>query len=116
MSSFTLPIYDRYEKNSCVFSIGICLRRKKYRPRCPTRYGGHSLEAIFTDADALRCTHQAARSEGDKLLEASGCSGCSSETGGIGAAAVELLRMVDVRKDRGVSDSALKRLSAASVG
>ncbi|CAN0431719.1 unnamed protein product, partial [Laminaria digitata] len=47
-------------------------------------------------------TSTAARSEGDKLLEASGCSGCSSKTGGIGAAAVELLRMVDVRTDRGV--------------
>ncbi|CAM9940111.1 unnamed protein product, partial [Laminaria digitata] len=46
-------------------------------------------------------TSTAARQEGDRLLEASGCSGCSPETGGIGAAAVELLRMVDVRKDRG---------------
>ncbi|CAM9393730.1 unnamed protein product, partial [Laminaria digitata] len=39
---------------------------------------------------------------GDKLLGDRGCRRCSPETRGIGAAAVELVRMVDVRKDRGV--------------
>lgn len=42
------------------------------------------------------------RGPGDKLLQGCTCSRCSPETGGVGAAAVELLRMVDVREARGM--------------
>ncbi|CAN0350489.1 unnamed protein product [Ectocarpus sp. 6 AP-2014] len=38
---------------------------------------------------------------GDKLLLEQGCTLCSSETGGVGAAATELLQMVDVLQSRG---------------
>lgn len=55
----------------------------------------------FTDAGALVCTHQASR-PGEKLLHHQGCSRCCRDTQDMGAAAVELLRMVDVRQDRGV--------------
>ncbi|CAM9180685.1 unnamed protein product, partial [Laminaria digitata] len=40
--------------------------------------------------------------KGDELLEGRGCSRCSGETGGVGTAAFELVRMVDVRQDRDV--------------
>ena len=73
----------------------------KYRGRRPT----HMLRwpsPMLTGADALCRTHQATR-PGDKLLlEDKGCGRCSREIGGMGAAAVELVRMVDVRKARGV--------------
>ncbi|CAM9526964.1 unnamed protein product [Ectocarpus sp. 4 AP-2014] len=39
---------------------------------------------------------------GDNLLGSAGCPQCSPEIGGLGAAAVELVRMVDIRLDRGV--------------
>lgn len=73
-----------------------------------------SLDQYSLTPDALCCTHQATRL-GDQLLEDSGCGRCSPETGGIGAAAVELVRMVDVGKDRGVSGSTLGCVSAAAV-
>ncbi|CAM9664047.1 unnamed protein product [Ectocarpus sp. 4 AP-2014] len=38
---------------------------------------------------------------GDKLLQEHGCTLCTSETGGVGAAATELLQMVDVLQSRG---------------
>lgn len=39
---------------------------------------------------------------GEKLLEDRGCSQCSTDTRGLGTAAVEVLRMVGTRLDRGV--------------
>lgn len=71
--------------------------------------------SMFTDPDALCCTDQATR-PGDKLLDDGGCVRCSPETGGVGAAAVELVRMVDVRRDRGVSGSTLSVVSVATAG
>ncbi|CAM9686810.1 unnamed protein product [Ectocarpus fasciculatus] len=38
---------------------------------------------------------------GDKLLHGATCNLCDSETGGLGAAAVDLLEVVDVRQSRG---------------
>jgi len=38
---------------------------------------------------------------GDKLLLERGCTLCSSETGGVGAAATELLHMMDVLQSEG---------------
>lgn len=49
-----------------------------------------------------RGTYQATRAGDNLLLESAGCRQCSSETRGHGAAAVELLRMVDVRLGRGI--------------
>ncbi|CAM9429439.1 unnamed protein product [Ectocarpus sp. 12 AP-2014] len=43
-----------------------------------------------------------ARSGGDKLLEGSRCPQCSVDTGGLGAAAIDLVRFVDIRLDRDV--------------
>ncbi|CAM9391565.1 unnamed protein product [Ectocarpus fasciculatus] len=51
--------------------------------------------------DAMALTDKATRA-GDNLLDSTGCPQCSSEIGGLGAAAVELVRMVDIRLDRGV--------------
>ena len=56
---------------------------------------------MFTDADFRFCTHQTS-GQGKKLLQGHGCSRCSRETGEVGAAAVELFQMVDVREARGV--------------
>ncbi|CAM9834458.1 unnamed protein product [Ectocarpus sp. 4 AP-2014] len=38
--------------------------------------------------------------DGDKFLEGSRCPQCSGDTGGLGAAATDLLRFVDIRLDR----------------
>lgn len=46
-------------------------------------------------------TYQATRA-GDNLLHSAGCPQCSPEIGGLGAAAVELVRMVDIPLDRGI--------------
>ncbi|CAB1106422.1 unnamed protein product [Ectocarpus sp. CCAP 1310/34] len=43
-----------------------------------------------------------ARRGGDKLLEGSRCPQCSVDTGGLGAAAIDLVRFVDIRLDRDV--------------
>ncbi|CAM9212614.1 unnamed protein product [Ectocarpus sp. 8 AP-2014] len=40
--------------------------------------------------------------DGDKFLEGSRCPQCSADTGGLGAAAIDLLRVVDIRLDRDV--------------
>lgn len=56
---------------------------------------------MFTHADAILKTHQVTHKD-DKLLQGRVCSRCSGETGGVGAAAIELVRMVDVRQDRGI--------------
>lgn len=53
-----------------------------------------------------RCAYQATR-PGDKLLEDRGCRRCSPETGGMGAVAIELVRMVDIRNARGMTGSTL---------
>lgn len=55
---------------------------------------------MSTDADALFCTHQT-RGAGGELLQGRACSRCSLETGGIGAAAFEIVRMVEVGEARG---------------
>lgn len=39
---------------------------------------------------------------GDKLLLGKTCSLCSSETGGLGAVATDLLEMIDVLQSRGM--------------
>lgn len=46
-------------------------------------------------------TYQATRA-GHDLLDSAGCPQCSPEIGGLGAAVVELVRMVDIRLDRGI--------------
>ncbi|CAN0102649.1 unnamed protein product, partial [Scytosiphon promiscuus] len=46
---------------------------------------------------------------GENLLEDSGCRHCSPETAGLGAAAVELLRLVDIRLDRGEIHTEIKK-------
>ncbi|CAN0460435.1 unnamed protein product, partial [Ectocarpus sp. 12 AP-2014] len=51
--------------------------------------------------DAMPLADTATRA-GDNLLGSAGCPQCSPEIGGLGAAAVELVRMVDIRLDRGV--------------
>ncbi|CAN0399666.1 unnamed protein product, partial [Ectocarpus sp. 12 AP-2014] len=38
---------------------------------------------------------------GDKLLHGATCNLCDSETGGLGAAAMDLLEVVDIRQSRG---------------
>ncbi|CAM9818710.1 unnamed protein product [Ectocarpus sp. 4 AP-2014] len=43
-----------------------------------------------------------ATTDGDKFLEGSRCPQCSADTGGLGAAAIDLLRVVDIRLDRDV--------------
>ncbi|CAN0189484.1 unnamed protein product [Scytosiphon promiscuus] len=52
--------------------------------------------------DAMPLTTAATRAADQLLLESAGCPLCSSETGGHGAAAAELLLMVDVGRERGV--------------
>ncbi|CAN0303665.1 unnamed protein product [Ectocarpus sp. 6 AP-2014] len=52
--------------------------------------------------DAMPLTTTATRAGHQLLLESAPCSLCSSETGGQGAAAVELLLMVDIGRERGV--------------
>ncbi|CAB1106141.1 unnamed protein product [Ectocarpus sp. CCAP 1310/34] len=42
---------------------------------------------------------------GDKFLEGSGCPQCSADTRGLEAAAIDLVRMFDIRFDRGVQHS-----------
>ncbi|CAN0396606.1 unnamed protein product, partial [Ectocarpus sp. 12 AP-2014] len=49
-----------------------------------------------------------ARSDGDKLLEGSRCPHCSADTGGLGAAAIDLVRLVDIRLDRDVIFNGVK--------
>ncbi|CAM9550749.1 unnamed protein product, partial [Ectocarpus sp. 12 AP-2014] len=49
-----------------------------------------------------------ASSGGDKLLEGSRCPQCSVDTGGLGAAAIDLVRVVDIRLDRDVIFNGLK--------
>ncbi|CAM9824534.1 unnamed protein product [Ectocarpus fasciculatus] len=51
--------------------------------------------------DAMALTDTATRA-GDNLLDSAGCPQCSPEIGGLGAAAVELVRMVDIQLDRGM--------------
>lgn len=48
------------------------------------------------------CIPQATRAGDQLLLESAGCPLCSSETGGQGAAAAELLLMVDIGLERGI--------------
>lgn len=50
----------------------------------------------------ITATRQAT-GRGDKLLVKKACILCSSATGGLGAAATELLEMIDVRQSRGTS-------------
>ncbi|CAN0215008.1 unnamed protein product, partial [Ectocarpus fasciculatus] len=57
--------------------------------RCPQ----HGNEMFFANK---------ASSGGDKLLEGSRCPQCSADTGGLGAAAIDLVRFVDIRQDRDV--------------
>ncbi|CAB1115503.1 unnamed protein product [Ectocarpus sp. CCAP 1310/34] len=57
----------------------------------------------LTTVKVLHPTCQATR-DGDKVLEGSRCPKCSADTGGLGAAAIDLLRVVDIRLDRGVHD------------
>ncbi|CAN0207506.1 unnamed protein product, partial [Scytosiphon promiscuus] len=64
--------------------------RSKGSMRCPQH------------GDAMPLTTAATRVADRLLLESAGCPLCSSETGGHGAAAAELLLMVDVGCDRGV--------------
>lgn len=55
-------------------------------------------------------THQKAYRAGEDLVEQSGCRRCSSQTRDLGAAAIELLRVVDIGRDRGMYVSQLNIL------
>ncbi|CAM9921826.1 unnamed protein product [Ectocarpus fasciculatus] len=57
--------------------------------------------------DAMLFVNKATRG-GDKFLKGSRCPRCSSDTGGLGAAAIDLVRMVDIRLDRDVIFSEVK--------
>ncbi|CBJ27067.1 LRR-GTPase of the ROCO family, putative pseudogene [Ectocarpus siliculosus] len=57
--------------------------------------------------DAMLFVNKATRS-GDKFLEGSRCPRCSPDTGGLGAAAIDLVRMVDIRLDRDLTFSEVK--------
>ncbi|CAN0381996.1 unnamed protein product, partial [Scytosiphon promiscuus] len=52
--------------------------------------------------DAIPLTTAATRAGEQLVLRGAGCPFCSPETGGHGAAAAELLLMVDIRRERGV--------------
>ncbi|CAM9701157.1 unnamed protein product [Scytosiphon promiscuus] len=52
--------------------------------------------------DTMLLANEGTRAGDQLLMENAGCSQCSLETMGQGAAAVELLRMVDIQLDRGV--------------
>ncbi|CAM9389199.1 unnamed protein product [Ectocarpus fasciculatus] len=51
--------------------------------------------------DAMLFVNKAS-SGGEKLLQGSRCPQCSADTGGLGAAAIDLVRLVDIRLDRDV--------------
>ncbi|CBJ26200.1 LRR-GTPase of the ROCO family [Ectocarpus siliculosus] len=51
--------------------------------------------------DAMPLANMVTRT-GDKILEGSRCRQCSPDTRGLGAAAIDLVRMVDIRLDRDV--------------
>ncbi|CBJ33700.1 LRR-GTPase of the ROCO family, putative pseudogene [Ectocarpus siliculosus] len=51
--------------------------------------------------DGMLFANKATR-DGDKFLEGSRCPQCSADTGGLGDAAIDLLRLVDIRLDRDV--------------
>ncbi|CAN0283564.1 unnamed protein product [Ectocarpus sp. 12 AP-2014] len=51
--------------------------------------------------DGMLFVNKATR-DGEKFLEGSRCPQCSADTGGLGAAAIDLLRFVDIRLDRDV--------------
>ncbi|CAM9520201.1 unnamed protein product [Ectocarpus sp. 12 AP-2014] len=53
---------------------------------------------------------------GYKLLERSGCRQCSRDTGGVGAAAIDLVRMVDIRLDRDIIVIEIRARFAKLVG
>lgn len=61
------------------------------------------MQAVDELTFVHRGTHQATRAGDSLLLESAGCRQCSPETKGHGAAAVELLRMVDIHAGRGTS-------------
>ncbi|CAN0003349.1 unnamed protein product, partial [Ectocarpus fasciculatus] len=53
--------------------------------------------------DAMALANKATGA-GDTFLERGACPRCSPETRGLGAAAIDLVRMVDIRLDRGMHD------------
>ncbi|CAM9184211.1 unnamed protein product, partial [Ectocarpus fasciculatus] len=57
--------------------------------------------------DAMLFVNKVSRG-GDKLLEGSRCPQCSVDTGGLGAAAIDLLLFVDIRLDRDVIFNGVK--------
>ncbi|CAM9876886.1 unnamed protein product, partial [Ectocarpus sp. 12 AP-2014] len=57
--------------------------------------------------DGMLFANEATR-DGDKFLEGSRCPQCSADTGGLGAAAIDLLRVVDIRLDRDVIFNGVK--------
>ncbi|CAM9658573.1 unnamed protein product [Ectocarpus sp. 12 AP-2014] len=61
----------------------------KVRPQAVGRSDGASVPNWVTQA-------------GDRLLERSGCPQCSPDTRGFGAAAIDIVNMVDIRLDRDV--------------
>ncbi|CAM9277946.1 unnamed protein product [Ectocarpus sp. 8 AP-2014] len=59
----------------------------------------HALERVSNRTGSVLSGYCSA---GDKFLEGSRCPQCSADTGGLGAAAIDLLRFVDIRLDRDV--------------
>ncbi|CAM9864587.1 unnamed protein product [Ectocarpus fasciculatus] len=71
--------------------------------KCPQH--GHAMllaNKVSPRSDEALVPHMLGTQAGEKLLERSGCPQCSPDTRGLGAAAINLLRMVDIRLDRDV--------------
>ncbi|CAN0218727.1 unnamed protein product, partial [Scytosiphon promiscuus] len=74
--------------------------------KCPQ----HGAPMLLSDKVSGRtCTSFAVTLARENLLKDSGCRHCSPETAGLGAAAVELLRLVDIQLDRGEIYSEIKK-------
>ncbi|CAN0535803.1 unnamed protein product, partial [Ectocarpus sp. 8 AP-2014] len=58
-----------------------------------------SLKCPQHEQDMPIC--KAATRRGDKLLHGATCNLCDFETGGLGAAAIDLLEIVNIRQSRG---------------
>ncbi|CBJ26194.1 LRR-GTPase of the ROCO family, putative pseudogene [Ectocarpus siliculosus] len=65
--------------------------------------------------DGMLLTNKATRAGGN-LLEGSGCPQCSPDTKGLGAAAIELMRMIDIRLDLDVIAMEVKERFVDLVG
>ncbi|CAN0315441.1 unnamed protein product [Ectocarpus sp. 6 AP-2014] len=115
MAAKTFALLIEYSYDKCEVDMEVYGSISTAAPWAALSFGISVFQAVCSEFPGLRwrasfkCPQheqdmqisRSATQHGDKLLHGATCNLCDSETGGLGAAAIDLLEMVDIRRSRG---------------